>query len=185
MWLPYHDPRACWGFAAGLRQRIAPRAYGPAIRLAAARPGYHAWRASHNLPTLAPRCHRLPGPMSQPAQAAHAISTGYARRMSQLNRRHVTDRLPIGSDGLGIDWREDGERFREVSERLGHHPSPNGPPAPLTMRPDHVARPAHGPPSQNRRTLDAHAIPQDQSGAEVRRGDLGQDHNDNPITATL
>lgn len=44
MWLPYHDPRACWGFAAGLRQRIAPRAYGPAVRLTAARSEYHALR---------------------------------------------------------------------------------------------------------------------------------------------
>lgn len=84
-----------------LRQRIAPRAYGPAIRLAAARSGYHAWRASHNLPTLDP-------------QSSHFSPT-----MSQAHERHVTDRLPIGSDGLGIDCREDGERFREVSERLG------------------------------------------------------------------
>lgn len=49
--------------------------------------------------------------MSQPAYAAPAISAGYARRMSQAHERHVTDRLPIGADGLGIDWPRG---FREV-----------------------------------------------------------------------
>jgi len=119
VWVPYHDPRACWGFAAGLRQRIAPRAYGPAIRLVAARSGYHARRASHNLPTLDP------------------LSSHFRPTMSQSGRRHVTDRLPIGSDRVGIDWPRGWRAVRPTAAATPLRPDPGTQSAPR--------RPGRGP----------------------------------------
>jgi len=112
-----------------LRQRIAPRAYGPAIRLAAARSGYHARRPSHNLPTLDP-------------QSSHFSPT-----MSQATGPDVTDRLPIGSDRLGIDWPRGGERFREDAERLGQQ-------QPQHLR-DLIPKRKHHPTDQERRRPEA------------------------------